>query len=118
MQPDYPCTLSFQHRHGKWILRKDDFNKASGNTHTTTYVIQFVQVLSGMLTPVWRYKLKFSDPLIGQTTKFCWPAATIVSPLMVQSIVIAVSFSVSGFQSVVGVISTLRKSAAPVPFAI
>jgi hypothetical protein len=50
-------------------------------------VIQFVQALEGIATPVCRNKSQFVLPLIGHTTKFCCPPAMIVSPLIVHVVV-------------------------------
>ena len=50
---------------------------------------------------------------MGHTAKFCVFPSTIVSPLIVQVVVVAVASNVSGFQDVVAVILTLRNSGGP-----
>lgn len=71
---------------------------------------QFVHALVGNVFPVCKNRSQFELPLIGHTTKFCCPLATIVSPLIVQVDVDAVDDRKSGLYDVVVEVFTLRKS--------
>lgn len=76
-------------------------------------VIQSVHAEDGMSSPVCRKRLKFVEPEIGHTRKFCCPPATIVSPLIVQSVVVAVGSSETDLYDVVSVVLTLKKRGWP-----
>lgn len=67
----------------------------------------------GTSSPVCKKRSKFVDPDIGHTKKFCCPPATIVSPLIVQSVVVAVGSSETDLYDVVSVMLTFRKRGGP-----
>ena len=69
-----------------------------------------MHALEGIALPVCRNRSQFVLPLIGQTTKFCWPPAIIVSPLIVHVVVVAVDERKRGLKESGVDVLTFKKS--------